>query len=1160
MKRYHSFIGLTLSALMLMPADGFAQSNQAPVKEKKPMKRYRHFYEQRAYPFDKIPEGARLKAVEHVKTKMQTKKSAASLLVAQPQWRPIGPYTVGGRVKSVVVHPTDPNTVYIGSAAGGAWKTTNGGENWQPIFDGENGIAFGSLAIDPNNPEVLYAATGEASNNIDAYLSSGVYKTLNGGTTWKQVGLTEVGAFSKIFVHPKNSGIVVAGATKGRPGFYKSTDGGTTWTRLFKESVSDITINVNDENEFFIGVTGKGIYQTTDGGTTWTQRTNGLPFTVGYITIQQSKSNPDILYTLMEAGAQGSDGEIFKSSNHGATWTSVYKGGASFFNGQGWYDNFIEIHPTNPDIALAGGIDIFRTKNGGKNWANTTYSYSNGNVHPDQQHVAFSPSNPDIVYAGNDGGMYKSTDGAQYWTVMNNNLAVTQFYDMAIDHSAENINYGGTQDNGTLGSSVDNWSSIYGGDGFHVSVHPDNPNLIYGEVAGGDVNSVPWRINKATGEAKTITNGLPLSGANLDDSYWSAPLVINPLDPLSVFHGRHALYATYDEGNFWEAISPRYAEVITAIGASPVTDGIIYIGTRNGEVYMTTEGGYDKWINLSKNGLVNRFVTDIACSPHDDKTAYIAFSGYGTPHLFKTTNHGKTFTNISAGLPDVPHNAIALHPTDPNTIFVGTDIGVFATFDGGNVWIPYGTGLPRTPIADMEIHSTKSVLRVATHGRSMWEIDLSTETITASAITAPTGGEKIIGTGMQSVSWYGFNGPVKIEFSPNNGSYWKELATNVSGNSFKWQVPNTPTTLARMRITSVNDASQVKVSNTFSILPREKGSILQESGVPFIPYGLAYDGKGGLWVSSFQSQYIYRVNAKTLIIEKEVQIPNVDSLCTDIAIDQEKGLLYIHKLKSTNPNDPGGTIITLDTNGNLIREYKSPASYPIGLALVDGKLIAGDRDGNKRIYTLNPETGAIEAQVNNPSQQNLGPRGLTYDGNQYLYQIITAFPASGGLTNAYAMRIDKNNLGKIIDTIDLVSTDGSVINARGVEYDPVEQNLWVSDYNGSIFKVSTDIAEIIAGAEDFKNTDQEQLQVFVSPNPMQDAASISFTPAQQANVKLYITDALGKHIATLFDGNAAPGVMQSVRFESSELPAGIYTGVFVIDGQLRSTQKLVVIK
>lgn len=1159
MKRYHSFIGLTLSALLLMPADGFTQNTQAPAKEKKPAKRYRNFYEQRAYPFDKIPESARLNALQYVETKMFSKSSAASLQAAQPAWRPIGPYTVGGRIKSVVVHPTDPNTVYVGAAAGGAWKTTNGGEDWQPIFDNENGIAFGSLAIDPSNPEVLYAATGEASGNIDAYLSSGVFKSLNGGLTWKQSGLTEVGAFSRIFVHPKNPGLVVAGSTKGRPGFYKSTDGGATWKRMMKESVSDVAINIQNENEFFVGVKGKGVFKTSDGGDTWTQISNGLPGTIGYITIQQSKSNPDVLYALMEAGAQGATGEIYKSSNHGVSWSMVLNGGESFFNGQGWYDNFIEIHPTNPDIVLAGGIDIFKTKDGGKNWANTTYSYSGGDVHPDQQHAAFSPSNPNIVYAGNDGGMYKSTDGATYWEPINNNLAVTQFYDMSIDN-AKDINYGGTQDNGTLGSTTNSWGAIYGGDGFHVTVNHDNPNIVYGEVAGGDANSVPWKLNRSTGQSSTITNGIPISGTNADVAYWSAPLVVNPLDGESVFHGRHALYVTYDAGNLWEPISPRYANPITAIGASPVTNGVIYIGTQAGEVHVTREGGYESWTSVSKNGLVNRFVTDIACSPRAEGTAYIAFSGYGTPHVFKTTNYGASWTNISSGLPDVPHNAIALHPQNEDILFVGTDIGVFATFDSGNTWVPYGTGMPRTPIADLEISTKKPVLRAATHGRSMWEIDLTNEAVVTTAITAPTGGEKIVGTANKSVSWYGFSGPVKIEFSPNNGDYWKEIAAEFTGNSIQWQVPNTPTTLARMKVTSVNDPSQVKVSNTFSIIAREKGSILQENGVPFIPYGLAYDGKSSLWVTSFQSEYVYRVNAKTLTVEKEVKVPDVDSLCTGIAYNN--GILYLHKLNSTDPNNPGGVIITLDTNGTLIRTFKSPApSYPVGLAYVDGKLIAGDRDGSRRLYTVDPETGAIEAQVTNPSQQYYGPRGLTYDGSQYLYQIVTAFPAGGGgLTNAYAVRINKNNLAKAVDTIDLTSTDGSVINARGIAYNPLEDNLWVSNYDGSIFKISTKVAEIAASIDNQEITPQSQLQASVSPNPVNDASFVSFSFPRQAHIKVFVIDALGNQVSTLFDGNVEPGNTHNVRFDSEGIAAGIYTGVFVIDGQERYTQKIVVIK
>ncbi|HYF03899.1 MAG TPA: hypothetical protein VEC36_11015, partial [Patescibacteria group bacterium] len=423
-----------------------------------------------------------------------------------------------------------------------------------------------------------------------------------------------------------------------------------------------------------------------------------------------------------------------------------------------------------------------------------------------------------------------------------------------------------------------------------------------------------------------------------------------------------------------------------------------------------------------------------------------------------------------------------------------------------------------------------------------------------------TGGEKIVGTVDKKISWFGFTGPVKLEFSPNNGDYWKEIGSGIEGTSYAWPVPNTPTINARIRVTSLNDASKVKVSNTFSILPRTKGSILQETGVSFIPYGLAYDGRDGLWVTSFQSQYIYKLNSRTLKIQKEIKVPDVDSLCTDLTLDTERGLIYIHKLNSTTTSD-GGVIITIDTNGTLIRRYKSPAStYPIGLALVDGKLICGDRDGVRRLYTVNPETGAVEAQVNNPSQQYFGPRGLAYDGSKYLYQVITAFPAGGGaLTNAYVVRIDKNNLGVAVDTIVLSSTAGDVVNARGVSYNPGMDDIWVTSYDGSIFKVATADADIVAGVDDVA-FQQSPLKVMVTPNPLSDFAAVSFSTLKNSHVKFTISDALGKQIATLFDGVVESGATQTLRFESNNLPAGVYTGIFVIDGRERMTQKLVIIK
>ncbi len=1016
----------------------------------KPLVRVHEFMRQRAYPFEDVPENARIKAFQEADRMMHTKSPNALIQAQQPEWKPIGPFSVGGRIKSVVPHPTKNGWVYVGAAAGGIWRTTDSGDNWTPIFDFENGIAFGSIAIDPNHPDTMYAGTGEAVSSAGGglggtpiYLGAGLFKSTDAGTTWNLIGLRNVGTFSKVFVHPKNSNFIVAGGCYKGQGFYKSTDAGTNWTKTFDKNVTDVTIDPNDENRIFIGVTGEGVYYSSDAGDTWELRSTGFDAGIGRVSVQLAPSNPEILYTLMDISEIAA---IYKSTNSGISWTRVYQGQTTFFNGQGWYDNYICVHPTNENIVLAGGINIWRTTNGGTNWVNV----SGGNAHVDQHHAAFNPLNPNIVYAGNDGGMYRSTNAGQSWGEINNNLQVTQFYAMAIDYSRENRNFGGTQDNGTVGNlNPDNWGGILGGDGFRPIVDYDNPNIFYGESQYGNlqkVNLSPWSW-------KSIMSGIPGD----DEGPWNTPFVMDPQNSYVLYHGRHAMYASYNNGDSWYAISGRKSNPYCAIAVSHVNAYVIWAGTQVGELFVcrdAAEKGDESWEEVSSNGLVNRYLTDIETSYENAGTAYVTFSGYGAGHVFKTTDFGKSWENIGKSLPDAPCNAIAIHPENENILFVATDVGVFATYDGGNSWLPYGRGLPRSPVTDLSFHTNRLVLpdvvlRAATHGRSMWEVTVPAEIVTDMAITSPAGGEVYVGTGPAIISWYGFTMPVKIEYSTNDGADWRLIANNVVGNYLRWKVPNVEAMLCRVRI---GNAENTLISNSFSINKLHRGSVLASSGVKYIPYGITYDGINGLWSTDFGGNKLYKLNGETFAIEKSFLLPG-DSLFSDLTLDRQNGILYIHKMSSTGGS--GGNIYVLDTLGNVIRSYKSPSkSYPIGLELVDGNLIACDRDGNRQMYIINPETGTVISQNTNPYNKTYGPRGLCYDGTQYLYQVCTYFPGGGSLTEALAMKIDKANLGASVETMTLESNTRGMINARGIDIDPRDNNFWISDYNGNLYKIA----------------------------------------------------------------------------------------------------------
>ncbi len=1124
-----------------------------------PSRRFEEFAKEREYPKGYIPDNARVKAFQQMESIMHEKNSPAMQLALQPEWTNIGPFDIGGRIKSIVIHPTNSDTAYAGAAAGGIWKTVNGGQKWDPIFDFENAIAFGSLSMDPENTAIIYAGTGEAVNSSTAYLGSGIYKTTNSGNTWKLIGLSFVGAFSKVIVHPKNSNLIYAGAVRRGKGLYRSQDAGVTWEKMSDKNVTDVSINPNDENEVLIGVSGEGVYCTKNGGISWTLRNDGFEAGLGRISVQIAPSDPKIAYALVETNGLG---YIYKTTNLGVNWGNIYKGDAAFFNNQGFYDNYIAIHPKRSDVVLAGGIDIWRTINGIE-FENITNGYtSNSKMHVDQHCATFFLGNPNVVYVGNDGGVYSTSDVGQNWTAINNNLQVTQFYSIGIDPSAEKINYGGTQDNGTVGiMNALGWNVVVGGDGFRTIVDISNSSVIYGaSTPGGRIT--PYKYDVKSGNFQYLTQGL-----NTADGVWDPPFVQHPTLPDVLMHGRTKLYASYGGGDQWTALPTGITQGrFTAIAMSVADENALYAGTSNGEVVVSRDVG-ETWANVTDNGLVNRWVKDMACSNEDPASAFIVYSGFGTPHVYKTTNYGKSWFSISNGLPDIPVNAIEIHPDNGNMIFIATDIGVFATFDGGDSWFPYGRGLARAPATDLAFNKyymgqTTQYLRVATHGRSIWEVPVTVEKITSPEINTPAGGELYTSTTNQVITWYGFTSPVKVEYSVNDGVNWNPIANNVQGTSINWSVPNLPTFHARVRVSSLTDLSQVRISNSFTIFQVASGSIMTMGGVNYVLYGLAWDGKDGLWTTSFYSNIIAKLNAKTYLKEKEFKLPG-DSLFTDIAFDKDKGIMYIHRMGTIAQG--GGVIFTVDTNGLVLNEFKSPADvYPIGLEFVDGKLIVGDRDkkdsySNKNFFVVNPATGATEKTINNSCQITYGPRGLAYDGQQYVYQVCTFFPNAGPLDDAYIQKIDKNNLSKEVSRLNLESLDG-IINARGIDYDGRDENFWVTDFSGNIYKVAG--FNIQVGVDETITTaTNELLEVKIYPNPISDFGTVSFKMlGMEGNLKITLTDMLGRNISDLYDKQLTINQADMLTFNTNNLTSGVYNLCLSVDGRHPLVRQIVLMK
>lgn len=1097
-----------------------------------------------------LPEDIRVHAITTAR-RMEISKSIDNVLADQPEWKPIGPYSTAGRVKDIIVHPTDANTVYIGAAAGGVWKTTNAGATWEPLTDDANATAMGSLWFHPNNPDIIYAGTGESVTNANTFLGAGVLRSTDAGQTWTSIGLTHVGSVSRIYSHPRNPKLLMAGCMNTNAGVYKSTDEGETWTKILNESVYDMTINPLDENEWFVGVRDKGILYTSDGGTTWQPRMTGLYGSIGRTSIKQSASDPNVLYVLMEINKLA---VIAKSTDKGLTWTAQYNDGVGcFFAGscnpeasQGFYDNYISISPTNPDVCFAGGIDIYGTTNGGTTWINLTNGYADGNgqnpVHVDQHCLAFGPPGSKLIYAGNDGGMVKSTDNGNSWFVINNGLSITQFYDFDNDPTRTERSFGGTQDNGTLGTfgSME-WDSLWGGDGMVTAINHDDPDILY----GNNPNGAPFRIDFKTKKGRLIVSGIDQS----ESALWTAPLVVNPLDGFDLMHGRTRVYRSFDGGDLWYPSSPYFRNEISALAFSPVEYGQQWAGTSAGDLWLSTNDG-ESWQPIKQMNLTNRFISSIQCSRKDGATAWITYGQYGAPNVWKTTNLGETWTSAWGNMPDIPVNGLAVHPEDENILFIATDIGVFATFDGGIHWMPYGKGLPRTVVTGIKLNYEFGYLRCVTHGRSAWETPLLSVAPSEPAITAPAGAEVFTGTLHTTISWVGFASPVNLEYSLDDGKTWKPLADGVSGTAYRWQIPNWPTIVARIRVTSQSNPNQQRISRSFTIVPISKGGIVQQTMVPWTPYGLAWDGKNGLWSTSFYTPYLYKLDRNTLSVLKEVRLPKSvgDSLFTDLTVDRENGIIYLHMLSNTSGY--GAQVIAVDTNGTLVKWFMSAAlRYPTGLEYIDGKLIALERDGDQNVYIMDTDGQTID-HVSNPCRSRYGPRGLAHDNNGNLLQVCTDFSAENEqLTNCSAVLASSQSITVESDRL-LLTTNSYLINGRGIEYDERDGNMWVSDFGGSIYKVAG-FNFVEPSITSVSNAEYQASRLTIRPNPASDVAVISLSAiSDKRNVTVTVRDIHGRILHTVFHATQPIGLDCVFSWNTLLLANGMYTLTAEADGRI----------
>jgi photosystem II stability/assembly factor-like uncharacterized protein len=700
------------------------------------------------------------------------------------KFRGIGPATMGGRVDDLAVVESDPRIFYVGAAAGGVFKTVNGGQSWQAIFEDQPNPSIGDLALAPSNPSILYVGTGEPNNRQSSSWGNGVYKSMDGGATFTRMGLAESHHIGRIVVHPTDPNTVYVaaqgdlwGPNKER-GVYKSTDGGATWTLVLfvneDTGANDIAIDPQSPNILYAsmyqrrrtvfgfngGGPGSGIYRSTDGGAHWTklggpQLGRGLPATgdLGRCALEVYRKNTNIVYALVEHATLGG---VYRSEDKGATWARM-----SDTNPRPSYFSQIRIDPNNDQKIWLGGVNIYMSEDGGRTFVQTRFR----EVHSDVHAIWIDPANSDHMLSGNDGGVWVTWDSGRNWEHINN-LALGQFYEVAFDYQKPYRVCGGLQDNYSwcgpssttqqLGIGNEDWFTVQGGDGFYNRIDPSDPNIVYAESQDGSLS----RRDLRTSESKSIRPQEPSDTAPRYRFQWNSPLMISPHDPKTIYYGGNHLFKSADRGDTWEVLGEdlttgaerdkqaifgkapdsttlsRHDGVvawpcITAIAESPAKAGVLWVGTDDGNVQMSRDGG-KTWSNVishvmgaPKGGYVSR----LEPSHTDAGTVYVSFDNHRSAdygiYIFRTTNYGDSFQRITNGIPPEAGtvHVIREDPVNPNLLFAGTEFGLFVTFDRGANWRRMKNGLPTVPVFDVQIHPRDHDLILATHGRSLWIMD-----------------------------------------------------------------------------------------------------------------------------------------------------------------------------------------------------------------------------------------------------------------------------------------------------------------------------------------------------------------------------------------------------------------------------------------------------
>lgn len=705
-----------------------------------------HWTESRAWPEARIPEAAFADAWDAIRAAPQSPAGAGA-----PPWRPLGPTNIGGRTLSVALNPQNPLTVYAGSAGGGLWRSRSGGVGvsaWERITTGFPVTSVSTVAIAPADSQLILIGTGEvyayqaveggqAVRTARGTYGIGILRSEDGGATWQKTldwARQQSRGVWMIKFDPALAGRVWAATTEG---VYRSDDGGQSWTlSLTTIMATDVEVDPTNGNTVYaacgnFGSTGHGIYRTQNAGANWSKLSGGLPGSFGgKAELAIAPSQPQRIYASIGNGSVDFAGTwLMRSDNGGDTWITASTEDYSTY--QGWFAHDVAVAPNDPARVFAVGIDIWRSVISGaslvrkSDWSDWYFGdvppggpeggpeYS----HADHHMVVFHPTNPAILYFATDGGIFRSLDGGETYEGCNGGYQTGQFYNGFSSAASDTIPaMGGLQDNSTvIYKGTPGWTRVIGGDGSWTAISPASSLALFGSYQYLNV------LRSLDGGANFTQLSIPAGGGT---PAFIAPFVISTLAPTTLFAARSTVYRSLDSGTSWTARGNVNSRSVISMALSAQNTNILYVGTipnaSGRSVYRSANGG-TSWTDVSA-ALPNRYPTDLAVDPVDDRRVFVTFAGYGSGHLYRTLDSGLNWTDVSTTLPDLPAGAVAIDPVNRDTIYLANDLGVFVSFDGGGSWGGVSEGLPEAVFGmDLSIQPSARRLRLATHGNGVYE-------------------------------------------------------------------------------------------------------------------------------------------------------------------------------------------------------------------------------------------------------------------------------------------------------------------------------------------------------------------------------------------------------------------------------------------------------